>query len=199
MKLQQAFIETPLGPMVALATSDALCALEFTTNRSLPRSRTAARPSPRASSEPALPTRLAARLQRWFAPYEIERRSNAVIVRTREWLDEYFSGRGAAADAIPLELRGAPFERRVWGELRKIPAGATSSYGAIARQLGSAGAPRAVGLANGANPIAIIVPCHRVIGSNGTLTGYGGGLDRKQWLLDHERQWAAQRSLTLAP
>jgi methylated-DNA-[protein]-cysteine S-methyltransferase len=90
---------------------------------------------------------------------------------------------------LTLDMRGAPFELRVWEALRKIPAGCTSTYGAIAKQLGSAGASRAVGLANGANPIAIIVPCHRVIGSNGTLTGYGGGLDRKQWLIDHERRW----------
>jgi methylated-DNA-[protein]-cysteine S-methyltransferase len=73
--------------------------------------------------------------------------------------------------------------------LREIPAGATTSYGAIAKQLGSPGASRAVGLANGANPIAIIVPCHRVIGSSGSLVGYGGGLERKTWLIDHERRW----------
>ena len=84
-------------------------------------------------------------------------------------------------------MRGAPFELRVWAALRHIPPGRTVSYGEIARQIGAPGASRAVGMANGANPIAIIVPCHRVIGSNGTLTGYGGGLDRKAWLLDHER------------
>jgi methylated-DNA-[protein]-cysteine S-methyltransferase len=86
-------------------------------------------------------------------------------------------------------MRGGPFERRVWGALLQIPAGETRSYGAIAKALGSVGASRAVGMANGANPIAIIVPCHRVIGSNGTLTGYGGGLDRKTWLLNHEARW----------
>ena len=84
-------------------------------------------------------------------------------------------------------MRGAPFERRVWAALRLIPPGRTVSYGEIARQIGAPGSSRAVGMANGANPIAIIVPCHRVIGSNGTLTGYGGGLDRKAWLLNHER------------
>ena len=86
-------------------------------------------------------------------------------------------------------MRGAPFEKRVWIALQAIPPGQTTSYGAIANALGSAGASRAVGAANGANPIAIIVPCHRVIGSSGSLTGYGGGLDRKTWLIDHERRW----------
>ena len=85
------------------------------------------------------------------------------------------------------------FEVRVWEALRQIPAGQTTSYGAIAKALGSPGASRAVGAANGANPIAIIVPCHRVIGSSGSLTGYGGGLDRKTWLIDHERRWRTDR------
>ncbi|PYR47968.1 MAG: hypothetical protein DMF89_17445 [Acidobacteria bacterium] len=88
-------------------------------------------------------------------------------------------------------MHGAPFEQRVWRALVHIPAGQTTSYDAIAQQLGDAGAARAVGAANGANPIAIIVPCHRVIGSSGSLVGYGGGLDRKMWLLDHERRWRA--------
>ena len=86
-------------------------------------------------------------------------------------------------------MRGAEFEKRVWAALRTIPPGQTTSYGAIAKGLGDAGAARAVGAANGANPVAIIVPCHRVIGSSGSLTGYGGGLKRKQWLIDHERRW----------
>src|SRR4029078_7198968 len=84
------------------------------------------------------------------------------------------------------DMRGAPFEVAVWDALRTIAPGQTTSYGAIARQVGTPHASRAVGMANGANPIAIIVPCHRVIGSDGSLTGYGGGLDRKTWLLDHE-------------
>jgi len=92
---------------------------------------------------------------------------------------------------------GAEFELRVWEALRAIPPGATTSYGAIAKALGSAGASRAVGAANGANPIAIIVPCHRVIGSTGSLTGYGGGLDRKTWLIDHERRWRIEPQASL--
>jgi len=91
-----------------------------------------------------------------------------------------------AVPHIPCIRVCAPFELRVWAALREIPPGRTSSYGAIAKQLGAPSACRAVGAANGANPVSIIVPCHRVIGSSGALTGYGGGLDRKRWLLDHE-------------
>ena len=159
--------------MLALASDEALCALEFSGRGRL--------------------TRLEARLDRWYAPHEIVDGANAVTERTRVWLADYFAGSGAGRfdpDGLALDARGAFFEQRVWQALREIPAGTTSTYGAIAKQLGSAGASRAVGLANGANPIAIIVPCHRVIGSNGTLTGYGGGLDKKQWLLDHEKRWA---------
>lgn len=158
--------------MMALASDEALCALEFAGRARL--------------------TRLEARLDRWYAPYTIVDSANEVTARTRAWLEEYFAGASAGmlAPGLALDARGAPFERRVWGALGEIPAGTTSTYGAIAKQLGSAGASRAVGLANGANPIAILVPCHRVIGSNGTLTGYGGGLEKKRWLLDHERRWA---------
>ncbi len=91
-------------------------------------------------------------------------------------------------------MRGAPFEVRVWTALREIPPGTTTTYGTIAKRVQSPDASRAVGMANGANPIAIIVPCHRVIGSNGTLTGYGGGLEKKTWLLEHERAGPRSRS-----
>ena len=101
----------------------------------------------------------------------------------------------AGITALPLDMRGAPFELRVWDALRTIPPGTTTTYGAIARTLRSPDASRAVGMANGANPIAIIVPCHRVIGANGTLTGYGGGLDKKTWLLEHEKRWSKDRRL----
>jgi methylated-DNA-[protein]-cysteine S-methyltransferase len=100
-------------------------------------------------------------------------------------LEEYFAGTRHTFD-VPLTLNGNPFEQRVWAELLTIPYGETASYGQIARQIGSPDAPRAVGLANGRNPVAVIVPCHRVIGANGTLTGYGGGLERKRLLLDLE-------------
>jgi methylated-DNA-[protein]-cysteine S-methyltransferase len=104
-----------------------------------------------------------------------------------EQLEAYFAGERRDFD-LSLDLIGTDFQRRVWSALLTIPYGETRSYGEIARQIGSPGAFRAVGLANGHNPIGIIVPCHRVIGSNGSLTGYGGGLDRKRALLDMEKQ-----------
>ena len=89
-----------------------------------------------------------------------------------------------------MQTAGTAFQRSVWNELRKIPSGSAISYGKLAEQIARPKAVRAVGLANGSNPVGIVVPCHRVIGSNGSLTGYGGGLERKRWLLDHERQHA---------
>jgi methylated-DNA-[protein]-cysteine S-methyltransferase len=100
-------------------------------------------------------------------------------------LEEYFAGRLTAFD-LPVEPAGTQFQRRVWSALRMIPYGQTWSYGQLAREVGNASASRAVGLANGRNPIAVVIPCHRVIGSDGSLTGYGGGLDRKRFLLGLE-------------
>lgn len=100
-------------------------------------------------------------------------------------LEQYFAGTRTSFE-IPLRLEGGKFERRVWDELLRIPYGATDSYGALARRLGDPGAARAVGTANGRNPIAIVVPCHRVIGANGALVGYGGGLECKRTLLELE-------------
>jgi methylated-DNA-[protein]-cysteine S-methyltransferase len=167
MTLFRSVFDTPIGPMMALASDEALCALEF--------------------SNPSRLGRLEARLRRWFGRCQIEDGAGPILARTREWLACYFQGDSRTAD-IPLDMRGAAFELRVWAALRDIPCGETTTYGAIAKRIGSPGASRAVGMANGANPIALIVPCHRVIGSNGTLTGYGGGLDRKAWLLAHERK-----------
>ncbi len=101
-------------------------------------------------------------------------------------LGRYFAGELKAIDRLKTANGGTAFQRKVWAALRTIPARATTSYGELAARLGMPKAARAVGLANGANPIAIVVPCHRVIGANGTLTGYGGGLARKRWLLAHE-------------
>jgi methylated-DNA-[protein]-cysteine S-methyltransferase len=98
----------------------------------------------------------------------------------------YFEGDLAAIDNLPVEGDGTAFQRHVWDELRRIPCGSTLSYGEMARHIGKPAAVRAVGLANGANPIGVVVPCHRVIGSDGSLTGYGGGIERKRWLLAHE-------------
>jgi methylated-DNA-[protein]-cysteine S-methyltransferase len=105
----------------------------------------------------------------------------------REPLEAYFAGDMTAIDRIPVDAGGTPFQRQVWAALRQIPAGSTTTYGQLAARIGRPSACRAVGLANGSNPVAIVVPCHRVIGANGALTGYGGGLARKRWLLDHER------------
>lgn len=104
----------------------------------------------------------------------------------RRALEAYFEGDFALLGSIPCATAGTDFQRAVWTALRDIPAGQTLSYGALAAKLGCPKAVRAVGLANGANPIGVVVPCHRVIGSNGSLTGYGGGLERKRWLLAHE-------------
>ncbi len=113
------------------------------------------------------------------------KRSTTPFADVRAQLREYFAGRRIEFD-VPLAMDGTPFERRVWSALRDIPYGETVSYGEVAHRVGQPSAARAVGLANGRNPIAVIVPCHRVIGANGTLTGYGGGLERKRLLLELE-------------
>ena len=118
--------------------------------------------------------------------------SETPFAGVREQLREYFAGRRTSFD-VPLAIAGAQFERRVWQALQDIPYGETVSYGEIARRVGEPTAARAVGLANGRNPIAVIVPCHRVIGADGSLTGYGGGLERKRLLLELERGQASLR------
>lgn len=111
----------------------------------------------------------------------------AAPVALRQPLDRYFDGEFAALEGIRTATGGTAFQRAVWTALRQIPAGETLGYGRLAAMIGRPQASRAVGAANGANPIAIVVPCHRVIGANAALTGYGGGLPRKAWLLDHEK------------
>ena len=98
----------------------------------------------------------------------------------------YFAGELNAIDLLPVQTSGTAFQRKIWRALRKIPCGTTVSYATLAAQVGQTTAVRAVGLANGSNPVGIVVPCHRVVGSNGSLTGYGGGIERKRWLLQHE-------------
>jgi methylated-DNA-[protein]-cysteine S-methyltransferase len=112
-------------------------------------------------------------------------RDDAIFRAAREQLQAYFAGELRVFD-LQLAPSGTAFQRRVWQALRDIPYGQTESYGALAKRINSPKASRAVGMANGHNPISIIVPCHRVIGSNGSLTGYGGGIERKHWLLEHE-------------
>ena len=110
----------------------------------------------------------------------------AALDPVRRQLEQYFRGERRVFDLL-LALRGTPFQLRVWAELQRIPYGATLSYGELARRLGNPGMSRAVGAANGANPVSIIVPCHRVIGGDGSLTGYGGGIEVKRALLELER------------
>jgi methylated-DNA-[protein]-cysteine S-methyltransferase len=157
-----ATIESPVGPLTIAARDRRVCAVFFGADR---------RP-----------------VERW-----LERRFGAV-----EWrhagdpggaaaaLQAYFDGELRAVDAIDVDTGGTPFQQSVWSALRTIGPGTTVSYGALARSIGWPDAARAVGAANGANPIAVVIPCHRVIGTAGTLVGYGGGLERKQWLLAHE-------------
>jgi methylated-DNA-[protein]-cysteine S-methyltransferase len=121
-------------------------------------------------------------------------RDDARLAVARRQLDEYFAGTRRHFD-LPLHARGTAFQLAVWRALTGVPYGATCSYAAIALGIGNPKGVRAVGLANGRNPISIIVPCHRVVGSNGSLTGYGGGLERKAWLLAHEQHVAGQQSL----
>jgi methylated-DNA-[protein]-cysteine S-methyltransferase len=125
-------------------------------------------------------------LQRHYGAGSVELREPSRPSTAARALLAYFEGDLNAVDDLPTETNGTAFQHSVWSALRKIPAGRTVSYGALAAQIGNSKAVRAVGLANGANPIAIVVPCHRVIGANASLTGYGGGLHRKRWLLAHE-------------
>ena len=125
----------------------------------------------------------------YFAEDEAVRSDeSAVLDRAQSQLEEYFAGTRREFD-LPLRPKGTPFQLADWKALEQIPYGETVSYGDIARAIGKPKACRAVGMANHANPISIIVPCHRVVGSNGKLTGYGGGLAVKQWLLEHEQKW----------
>ena len=123
----------------------------------------------------------------------VQRRESETLEQVRAELDEYFDG-ARTSFSIPLELVGTAFQMAVWHALLEIPPGSTATYGEIARQLGRPGAARAVGAANGRNPVSIIVPCHRLVGADGSLTGYGWGIDRKRQLLELERRPRAEVS-----
>jgi methylated-DNA-[protein]-cysteine S-methyltransferase len=153
---------SPVGELAAYTYQGALCALSFVSGRYDP---------------------LAVLSARLGGVQAHEGDPLGVAGRFRD----YFRGELDALDGIPVETGGTPFQRRVWEALRTIPVGTTLSYLALAQRVGAPDAVRAVGAANGANPVAIVLPCHRVIGSNGRLVGYGGGLDRKRWLLAHEK------------
>ena len=130
--------------------------------------------------------RLQRDLARIYGRRSLQLVSGKAPAATRRALQGYFAGKLQAIDEIPVHTGGTPFQSNVWRALRRIPAGTTLSYGRMAGQLKCPLAVRAVGLANGSNPISIVIPCHRLIGATGSLTGYGGGLERKRWLLEHE-------------
>ncbi|MBV8978463.1 MAG: methylated-DNA--[protein]-cysteine S-methyltransferase [Alphaproteobacteria bacterium] len=127
-------------------------------------------------------------LKRRYGAFDLKERRNRF--GHKQALAQYFDGDVFAIDRLAVAFAGSPFQLLVWNALRKIAAGTTTSYGALARSIGAPAAVRAVGLANGQNPVGLIAPCHRVIGSDGSLTGYGGGLPRKRWLLEHEARHA---------
>jgi O-6-methylguanine DNA methyltransferase len=172
-------LPTVLGPMLAVASDAGLCGLEF--------------------DIPERATRLWHRLDRWRPGEEVIDGETSLFSGTRDWLDAFFVGVLAPRIEVPLDLLGTDFERAVWRELLKIPPGRTTTYGSIAAELGRADAARAVGAAVGANPVSLIVPCHRVVGTTGSLTGYGGGLDRKEWLLRHEHARGVAGDLFISP
>jgi AraC family transcriptional regulator, regulatory protein of adaptative response / methylated-DNA-[protein]-cysteine methyltransferase len=161
-------LETPLGDMLAVSDDQGLHLFEF-------------------HDRTALPTemrRIVARLG------PVTDGATAISAQLRRELDEYFAGTRRDFD-VPIAQRGSPFTMDVWRALCGIPCGETRSYGQVAAHIGRPSAVRAVARANGANTVAILVPCHRVIGSDGSLTGYGGKLWRKRWLLDHEQRAAS--------
>jgi AraC family transcriptional regulator of adaptative response/methylated-DNA-[protein]-cysteine methyltransferase len=162
---QSDWIDTQLGPMLAVADSKALFLLEFTDRRGLERDIQRLRSRTGAAIVPG---------------------GNEIIASIKRELNQYFSGT-TLSFATPFELVGTEFEKRAWRNLLQIPVGEVRSYAQQAAAIGSPTSVRAVARANGANRLAIIVPCHRIIGASGELTGYGGGLARKKWLLDHER------------
>ncbi|AKH85547.1 cysteine methyltransferase [Streptomyces sp. CNQ-509] len=153
-------LDSPVGPLTLVAEDDSLTGLYMTDQRHRPAEETFGTPA-----DPGDPPFAAAAAQ----------------------LTAYFAGERTDFD-LPLHLAGTPFQQRVWEQLRQIPYGETISYGELAERVGNPAASRAVGMANGRNPVGIIVPCHRVVGANGSLTGYGGGIDRKKQLLALERR-----------
>ena len=155
-------VASPIGDVLLVCEAGGLCALEF------------------ADEE----HRLRRSLRRRYGDAKPATAADPLGVSTR--LRAYFAGRLDALDDIAVTAGGTPFQRAVWAMLRDIPLGSVTTYGTLAGRLGNPNASRAVGLANALNPIAIVVPCHRVVGADARLTGYAGGIDRKRWLLEHE-------------
>jgi methylated-DNA-[protein]-cysteine S-methyltransferase len=156
-------LKSPIGELALASEGDALCVLYFDAKKSD-----------------------VERVLRRYHAGEVMLETGRCPVTIKRALQSYFEGELKAIDKIPVKTGGSEFQRSVWLALREIPVGKTISYGRLAEKLGNPKASRAVGLANGANPVGLVLPCHRVIGSDGSLTGYGGGLPRKSWLLAHE-------------
>ena len=169
MRLLVDRVDSPLGTLVVIASESSLRALEFGDH----------------------PDRLHRLLKAHYGAYTLTPAADPGGFSGR--IRSYFDGEVNALDLLPVATGGTPFQRKVWAALRTIPAGLTLSYGGLAARIGQPGASRAVGLANGANPLGIVVPCHRVIAADGTLGGYGGGVERKRWLLRHEGVEVADR------
>jgi len=163
MELQIDRVPSPIGLVLLVANGTSLVSLDFE----------------------GYEARLHALLAKRYRHYRLVEASNPLGASSR--LEAYFAGEVAGLDDIPVDTGGTDFQREVWGGLRRIPSGAVMSYGQLAASLGRPKASRAGGDANSLNPVAIVLPCHRVIGSNRSLTGYAGGLERKRWLLAHER------------
>jgi methylated-DNA-[protein]-cysteine S-methyltransferase len=155
-------LDSPIGTVVLVVDGEQLCSLDF------------------ADYE----QRMMILLQRRYGPVHLARTLDPCGISRR--IGAYFSGDYHCLNDIPVKTGGTAFQQSVWSALRTIPAGTTTTYGALAAQLGKPTASRAVGAANALNPVAIVLPCHRVVGTNASLTGYAGGLERKRWLLWHE-------------
>ena len=155
-------LESPIGPLTIAARGSRVCLVHF--------------------GKPSAYVRTS--LSKWYPGLQVTEADDAGGARSV--LTRYFDGDLRSLDEIEIELHGTEFQQRVWTALRSVPAGTTASYSELARRVGAPAAVRAVGAANGSNPVAVVLPCHRIIGSNGSLTGYGGGLHRKRWLLNHE-------------
>jgi AraC family transcriptional regulator of adaptative response/methylated-DNA-[protein]-cysteine methyltransferase len=171
--LKASWLDTRLGPMIVIADEKALFLLEFVDRRGLEHEVERLRRRTRSAVIPGC---------------------TPPISSIESELKDYFEGRLTEFNT-PLMLLGSPFQEKVWEQLRKIPSGQTASYADIAVAVGKPNAYRAVAQANGANQLAIVIPCHRVINSNGDLGGYGGGVSRKEWLLGHEKKWAAEEKI----
>ncbi|MEP7027810.1 MAG: methylated-DNA--[protein]-cysteine S-methyltransferase [Candidatus Eisenbacteria bacterium] len=186
MILTYEVFDSPIDPLLAIVSPFGLVTLGFGGARSLASAR----------------RRLEAHVE--GAEFREAVRRGGPMAPVREWFARYFSGASLEGKALPHRLYGTAFQCAVWTALFEVPAGETRSYGQLARRIGAEGAARAVGAAVGQNPIAIVAPCHRIVGADGSLTGFGGGLPRKRWLLAHEaahapgaRPRAAARQLAL--